>query len=75
MRRREFITLITGAIVTRPFAATAQQVGRIYRLGVLLPHPRDVPVNLAFWTNFDGAVSLKAKTSRSSGAHIGNTLI
>jgi putative tryptophan/tyrosine transport system substrate-binding protein len=35
MRRREFITLIAVATVIRPFAATAQQAGRTYRLGCL----------------------------------------
>jgi putative ABC transport system substrate-binding protein len=51
MRRREFIALL-GASVIWPFVATAQQAGRIYRLGVLLPHPRDVPVNVAFVEEF-----------------------
>ena len=48
MRRREFITLVGGAIVTWPFAALAQ-AGRTYRLGVLLPLTRDAPVNVAFF--------------------------
>jgi putative tryptophan/tyrosine transport system substrate-binding protein len=51
MRRREFIAFL-GASVTWPFAATAQQAGRIYHLGVLLPSPRDVPVNVAFLEEF-----------------------
>jgi putative tryptophan/tyrosine transport system substrate-binding protein len=40
MRRREFIALM-GASVTWPFAATAQEPGRMYRLGSLEPDPRD----------------------------------
>ena len=40
MRRREFIALM-GASVGWPFAALAQQAGRTYRLGFLLPTPRD----------------------------------
>jgi putative tryptophan/tyrosine transport system substrate-binding protein len=51
MRRREFIALL-GAGVTWPFAATSQQAGRIYRLGVLLPLPRDAPINVAFLEGF-----------------------
>jgi hypothetical protein len=47
MRRREFITL-AGASVTWPFAALAQEPGRTYRLGLLLPRSRDAPVNVAF---------------------------
>ena len=40
MRRREFVALM-GASVTWPFAALAQEPGRIYRLGVLTSDPRE----------------------------------
>jgi putative tryptophan/tyrosine transport system substrate-binding protein len=46
MRRREFIALMG---VTWSFAALAQEPGRIYRLGCLLPLTRDAPINVAFF--------------------------
>ena len=51
MRRREFIALASASVVW-PFATIAQEPGRTFRLGVLLPHPRDAPVNVAFLEEF-----------------------
>lgn len=46
MRRREFVTLVAGAMVAWPFASMAQEPGRTYHLGILFPFPRDAPSTL-----------------------------
>ena len=40
MRRREFLGVLGGAAVVVPFDASAQQAGRVYRLGFVHPLPR-----------------------------------
>ena len=41
MRRREFITLVSGAVLNWPFAAFAQQLEQMRRIGVLMLYPED----------------------------------
>ena len=37
MRRRDFVMFVGGAVVAGPFAALAQEPGRMYRIGILFP--------------------------------------
>jgi putative ABC transport system substrate-binding protein len=49
LRRREFITFLGGIAAAWSLAARAQAPGRIYRLGFLIPTPRDSPAVVALF--------------------------
>jgi putative ABC transport system substrate-binding protein len=73
MRRREFIGLL-GASAALPFAAMAQEPRRMYRLGCLSPHPRDIPFNGLFFDKLRRAGFIEGKNLtidyRAYAAHI-----
>ena len=49
MNRRGFIKFISGAAAAWPLAARAQQAGRTYTLGFLVPVSREAAVTVAFF--------------------------
>ena len=49
MRRRDVLTLIGGAAALAPLMSHAQQVGRTYRLGGVVPSSRQAPHIVAFF--------------------------
>jgi putative tryptophan/tyrosine transport system substrate-binding protein len=57
MRRREFITLLSGAAATWPIAARAQQRDRTRLIGVLMGYAEDDPAVQSYVAAFRGALA------------------
>jgi putative ABC transport system substrate-binding protein len=49
LKRRDFITLLGGTAVAWPLATRAQESGRTYRIGFLLPTLRESPAVVALF--------------------------
>jgi len=65
LKRREFITLISGA-AARPLAARAQQPGKLPLVGVLVSASPPYPFADDFLRGLD--ITRKARTSQSSSS-------
>jgi hypothetical protein len=65
MRRRNFISLVGGAAAAWPLAARAQQAGRIYRLGFLIPAGRQAPAVLALFDELRSNGFIEGQNLRS----------
>jgi ABC-type uncharacterized transport system substrate-binding protein len=76
-KRREFISLLSGAAAAWPLAARAQQPGRTYRLGFLLPVAREAPAIIAFLDELrvHGFVEGQNLTIVPGGFQVGNEQI
>ena len=64
MRRRDFITLLSGA-ATWPFAAQAQQTNQMRIVGVLMPFAKDDPESEARVVAFQQGLEKLGWTGRS----------
>jgi putative ABC transport system substrate-binding protein len=43
MERRTFLALVPGSLLVAPLAAQAQEAGKVYRIGLLVPAPAPAP--------------------------------
>ena len=66
MQRREFITLLGGAVVTWPFATSAQQSEGVRRIGVLSALAEDDPESVTRRAAFEQALKALGWTNGSN---------
>jgi hypothetical protein len=70
MRRREFLTLLTGAVVGWPVVAQGQSTRKVWRLGYLADGPRATSGSTggraAFFAALQDSDTRKVKTSRKN---------
>ena len=80
MRRREFITLLGGAVAAWPFAARAQQGERMRRIGALIGFAEtdsygqaSANAFLAHWAYAPGLLGLRKRTDGPMQAQLNET--
>jgi putative ABC transport system substrate-binding protein len=66
VRRREFITLVGGAVTTWPIAVRAQQPKRVRRIGVLIGFAETDPAVQSWLATFRGALAKLGWTEGSN---------
>jgi putative tryptophan/tyrosine transport system substrate-binding protein len=66
MRRREFITLLSGTVIVRPLGARAQQPERVRRIGVLMGYGENDPAAQSDVATFRGALAKLGWTEGSN---------
>ena len=66
MKRREFITLVGGAVTTWPIAVRAQQPKRVRRIGVLIGFAETDPAVQSWLATFRGALAKLGWTEGSN---------
>jgi hypothetical protein len=79
MLRRAFMAAIAGGLLAAPFAAGAQQPGKVFRIGILGTYPRTTPEFARLWEAFAQGLRereyVDLKTAKALGLTIPPSLL